>query len=606
MLLAGQPSAAPSRSTAEAQSGCTITGTAAADVLTGTSGDDVICGLGGNDVLRGRGGDDRLLGGKGRDRHLGGAGDDHLRGDGGTDVLRGGAGRDTLRGGAGADLFAGGPGSDLGDYVNYGVAVNLSIGNGSGDGARGERDDIRGDVENLRGGSGNDSLLGTAGANMLRGHLGGDTLRAGAGDDHLYGGDGSDTLDARDSAAFTDHVICGDGGGDRALADTGDRVGAGCENLEQNRVPTDILLTPATVAENAPAATTVGTLSATDPDTGETHTFGLVAGTGATDNGSFTIAGSALRTNAVFDYETKQSYSVRVQVTDGGAASFAKSLSVSVTNLLENLTPVAVDDVSAATEDVELQLPVSGAGSPAANDTDADEPADGERGLRSDWRNGRDRQRDDPVPADREPVRRAAGFDYTVSDGRGGTDVGRVAVTLACTPDDPTVADDTATVDEDDAATTIDVLANDDDPDGEAVTIDSVTPAAQRHRRHHERRGRPHLRAGRRLLRRRQLHLHRGRRLHRHRQRHRHLRQRGAGGHGGDRVARREQRQRHRRAARVTFTDVGRRPDPHLRHHRRQHRRRLRHRPGHRGDHRRRQRGAGLRDDARPSPSPSR
>ena len=502
---------------AEAQSGCTITGTAAADVLTGTPGDDVICGLGGNDLLRGRGGEDRLLGGKGQDRHLGGAGDDHLRGDGGNDVLRGGAGRDTLRGGAGADLFAGGPGPDLGDYVNYGVAVNLSAGNGAGDGARGERDDIRGDVENLRGGSGDDSLLGTAGANMLRGHLGGDTLRAGAGDDHLYGGDGSDALDARDSAAFTDHVICGDGGGDRALADTGDRVGASCENLEQNRVPTDIILTPATVAENAPASTTVGTLSATDPDTGETHTFGLVAGAGATDNGSFTIAGSALRTNAVFDYETKQGYSVRVQVTDGDGASFAKSLSVSVTNLLENLTPVAVDDAAAATEDVELQLPVSGAGSPAANDTDADgDPltvsvVSGATGGTVAIVSGSIRF---------QPTANlcgAAGFDYTVSDGRGGTDLGRVAVTLACTPDDPTVVDDTATVDEDDAATTIDVLANDDDPDGDPVVDRLGHTGFERRGRHHQRRCRPDVRAGQRLLRRRQLHVHRRRRLHGHR-----------------------------------------------------------------------------------------
>ena len=476
VLLAGQLSAAQERPSSPDD--CTISGTPGSDVLTGTAGNDVLCGFGGDDVLRGGSGDDGLHGGSGKDRLLGGPDNDRLRGDAGEDHLRGGAGDDNLRGGAGPDVIEGGEGSDLADYLAYDVPVSLSIGDGATDGEKGERDNIGADVENLRGGSGNDSLRGTAGENWLHGYRGGDRLRGGAGDDRLYGGVGRDTLDARDSAAFSDDAFCGTGGGDRAFADTEDRVGRDCENVDQNHAPSDILLSKATVAENEPAATTVGTLSASDPDTGDTHTYSLAAG--AADNGSFTVAGSALRTNAVFDYEAKRSYSVRIQVTDGAGASYEKDVTISVTDNVENLSPVAVDDTVTATEDTELQLPLSGLGSPAANDTDADSnplivnAASNAAGGNVSIAGGTIHFQ----PTANLCGGGAAGFDYTVSDGQGGTDVGRVAVAITCTPDDPTVTDDTATVAEDAAATTIDVLANDSDPDGEPVTIDSVVQPA--------------------------------------------------------------------------------------------------------------------------------
>ena len=71
----------------------------------------------------------------------------------------------------------------------------------------------------------------------------------------------------------------------------------------------------------------------------------------------------------------------------------------------------------------------------------------------------------------------AAGFDYTVSDGQGGT-APAVTVTVTCVDDPPTAVDDAATVAEDSAATAIDVLANDTDADGGPKSIDSVTQPA--------------------------------------------------------------------------------------------------------------------------------
>lgn len=171
----------------------TITGTSAAETLRGTAGDDVIVGLGGNDTLQGNGGNDRLCGGEGNDALLGGGGDDTLEGD---------AGNDRLDGGSGGDELAGGDGSDLVDYLTRTAPVTASIGYGpndgtapgDGDGEFGERDDIEADVERIRGGSGNDTLIGDAQANVLTGSGGDDTLQGGDANDTLYGGDGADTL----------------------------------------------------------------------------------------------------------------------------------------------------------------------------------------------------------------------------------------------------------------------------------------------------------------------------------------------------------------------------------------------------------------------------
>jgi len=84
--------------------GCTLTGTAANDLLVGTSGSDVVCGLGGDDSLLGLDGNDTLLGGDGNDWIAGGTGFDVLDGGAGDDVVdaRDGGG-DVVRPGAGYD-----------------------------------------------------------------------------------------------------------------------------------------------------------------------------------------------------------------------------------------------------------------------------------------------------------------------------------------------------------------------------------------------------------------------------------------------------------------------------------------------------------------------
>ena len=87
--------------------------------------------------------------------------------------------------------------------------------------------------------------------------------------------------------------------------------------------------------ENAAIGTLVGTLSATDPDAGDTHSFSLVAGAGDTDNGSFTIQGNQLLTNAEFDFETRSQYSIRVRVSDQDGLFFEQSLTITINDVTQ-------------------------------------------------------------------------------------------------------------------------------------------------------------------------------------------------------------------------------------------------------------------------------
>lgn len=97
--------------------------------------------------------------------------------------------------------------------------------------------------------------------------------------------------------------------------------------------PTDITLTPGSIEENNTAGDTVGAL-ATVGGTGP-FTFTLVSGAGATDNASFSIDGTNLNLNLAADYETKNSYSIRVRAGNGAGKTFEKALVISVTNVNE-------------------------------------------------------------------------------------------------------------------------------------------------------------------------------------------------------------------------------------------------------------------------------
>jgi hypothetical protein len=69
-------------------------------------------------------------------------------------------------------------------------------------------------------------------------------------------------------------------------------------------------------------------------------------------------------------------------------------------------------------------------------------------------------------------------FNYTINDGRGGTATASVTITITAPANQPPVAVDDAATTAFVTPVTINVIANDSDPDGDALTVISVgTPA---------------------------------------------------------------------------------------------------------------------------------
>ncbi|WP_204561551.1 autotransporter-associated beta strand repeat-containing protein, partial [Azospirillum palustre] len=107
-----------------------------------------------------------------------------------------------------------------------------------------------------------------------------------------------------------------------------------------NDTPTDIALSNSSISIFEGANGVVGTLSATDADTGQTLTYTLVSGTGDTNNALFNISGTSLQATNAATLTGGQSYSVRVRVSDG-TATYEKTFSISVTSdLVVDITAI--------------------------------------------------------------------------------------------------------------------------------------------------------------------------------------------------------------------------------------------------------------------------
>jgi len=113
-----------------------------------------------------------------------------------------------------------------------------------------------------------------------------------------------------------------------------------------NEEPTDLMLSGTSVDENAAAGAVVGSLSSSDPNSGESFSYSLVSGAGDTDNASFTIEGDVLKTLASFDHETKPSCSVRVRTTDQGGLKHERAFTVTVSNVSPEVFQVTTADDS--------------------------------------------------------------------------------------------------------------------------------------------------------------------------------------------------------------------------------------------------------------------
>jgi hypothetical protein len=108
-----------------------------------------------------------------------------------------------------------------------------------------------------------------------------------------------------------------------------------------NEAPTTVSLSTSVLDENTDttAGYTVGTLSTSDVDTGDSHTYTIVGGS---DQGVFSIVSDQLRINTgVVDFETKSSYQLRVRSTDAGGLFVEQDFVVTIHDLNEPVAPAA-------------------------------------------------------------------------------------------------------------------------------------------------------------------------------------------------------------------------------------------------------------------------
>jgi ELWxxDGT repeat protein len=113
-----------------------------------------------------------------------------------------------------------------------------------------------------------------------------------------------------------------------------------------NEAPTDIALSNNTIDENAGANASIGNLTTSDEDAGNTFTYSLVAGTGDTDNAAFNINGATLRATTGLNFESKSSYSVRLRSTDQNGLFVDKVFLISVNDVNEAPTDVILSNNS--------------------------------------------------------------------------------------------------------------------------------------------------------------------------------------------------------------------------------------------------------------------
>ena len=316
----------------------------------GTGNDTVVAGSN-NDELFGDAGNDLIVGNGGGDTIDGGDGDDTLYGDdlgafaiAGQDVLRGGNGNDTLYGGAKGDQLDGGTGNDV---------------------LRGE---LSGDT--LSGGAGDDILFG----DELGAAAGGDKLFGDAGNDLLFGGGGNDVIEGgadTDTAIYSgnrsDYAIALNANGSFQITDL--RAGSPDGNDTVKTVEffqfADITV-PAAALNNPPVITSNGggdigyavldenttyvtTVTATDPDAGQTFSYSIAGGV---DGAYFSIDAvtGVLSFLAAPDFENPIDadedgiYSVLVRVSDGTGGTDTQLLSVAPQDVNDGAAPIITSD----------------------------------------------------------------------------------------------------------------------------------------------------------------------------------------------------------------------------------------------------------------------
>jgi VCBS repeat-containing protein len=510
-----------------------LSGGSGSDVLDGGSGSDDLYGGTGNDTLYGGSGNDDLEGGSGDDSLSGGSGNDDIEGGSGNDAIDGGSGNDDIDGGSGSDTISGGDGYDeieggSGDDVVYGDAGNDVLEGESGD------DYLNGGdgTDKLYGGSGNDILVGVDGADYLWGGYGSDTfVYLDASDSDLSNWDriidfqqGKDKIDLAALLGTANLVFAGQ----TPMANAVWYSNSGCstfiyaslndyglpdlkielKNSEGLVLTADDFILPqgnsapvitspdqlgnVSEGDDGSSMTATGQVTFSDADVGDSHTFAASAashGTASVDsagNWSYTVTEPGAVDMLAVGETLSDSFTVTVDDGRGGTASQVVNITITGTNdapvITSNTQSGDVsegDDGSSMTvggqvtfEDVDFTDSHTFSASGASHGTASVDSA-------GNWTYTVIDAGDVNALGIGETL--SDSFTVTVDDGHGGTASQVVNITITGTNDAPVAVSDNVISDKGFGDEVFipewALLANDHDPEGDAIDVDGVSDA---------------------------------------------------------------------------------------------------------------------------------
>ena len=240
------------------------------------------------------------------------------------------------------------------------------------------------------------------------------TFEPGSDFDYLAAGE-SETV------TFTFQVDDGKGSTDTATVEI--------EVTGTNDGPAAIALAGTDVTENS-AGVIVGTLSTTDSDSSDTHSYSV-------DDQRFEVVDGNLKlVDGVFlDYETETTISVNVTSTDNNGAEKTESFTINVNDVNEAATADAAAATTAENAILSGQLIGSDLDGDVLTYTVVDQPSSGSVTVQADGSYSFDPGSDfDYLPAGESET---VSFTFQVDDGRGSTDTATVAIEVTGTNDGP-------------------------------------------------------------------------------------------------------------------------------------------------------------------------
>ena len=113
--------------------------------------------------------------------------------------------------------------------------------------------------------------------------------------------------------------------------------------IDVDEAPSDLILDNNSVSETSQIGAIVGNFNVVDEDINSNNILSLIAGDGDSDNGSFLIEEKQLVLNDTLNYDSKQTYSIRVQAASEEGTEIQKVFTIEVIEEnINNLSPEAL------------------------------------------------------------------------------------------------------------------------------------------------------------------------------------------------------------------------------------------------------------------------